>query len=323
MLAVLAVAVVFFAGVSYAQENSPAPMPEKVRSFLDKLVGTWNFDGSSKGKNEIRWDSGKGTLIDNGQFQTGNVSGSWSAIWYWDGLSDDGVIVSWSGPTNRGISHGRLQGKVLSKTLMECQRTGVRRGKTITGKVQIEFQSPDQYTWRETSLVAGGEKQPDAIDVYTKTKGISREDFEEFCKLQEGAWVGVVPLRKDIPGVGKKGDKATAHYANTIIEDGTALIGRIYWPEGTLTSIYAYDETTKKIKCMEISPIFGIGNPTVHYSDRTWILRGSDTTADGTESEWTASGTYSDDGNTLTVSVSITEGGEKTELTDVWHRMNK
>jgi len=177
MVSVVAVGVVFAVGVSHGQEEGSAPMPEKVREFLDNLVGTWTFDGSSKGKNEIRWDSGEGALIDNGQFQEGDVSGSWSAIWYWDGLSDDGVISCWSSATNRGISHGRLQGKVLSKTLMECERTGVRRGKTITGNVQIEFQSPDQYTWRGTSLIVGGEKQPDVADVYTKGPARNNLDF--------------------------------------------------------------------------------------------------------------------------------------------------
>ncbi len=60
LCAVVAVGVLFTAGVSIAQEDAPQ-MPEKVRAFLDNVTGTWiDNDEEGTGKVEVRWDSGKG-----------------------------------------------------------------------------------------------------------------------------------------------------------------------------------------------------------------------------------------------------------------------
>ncbi|MFC1636490.1 nuclear transport factor 2 family protein [Planctomycetota bacterium] len=176
MVSVVAVVVVFAAGVSYAQESGPASMPEKVRKFLDNMTGTWRSDdGEGEGKAEIRWDSGKGTLIESGQFQYGDVFGTWTGLWYWDGISEDGVIGCASVSTRYGFAHGKLRGKVLSKTAMEGQGTGVRAGKKTSGNIRIEFKGPDQYTVSQTNMIVGGEKRPDSTTVSTRVKGTSDE----------------------------------------------------------------------------------------------------------------------------------------------------
>ncbi len=42
----------------------------------------------------------------------------------------------------------------------------------------------------------------------------------------------------------------TAHHEYTVIEDGTALVGKFYWPEGTKTVVFLMDverHTRKKL----------------------------------------------------------------------------
>jgi hypothetical protein len=320
LFAVVIVGVVFSAGVSATQEEPPQ-MPEKVRGILDNITGMWSFDAGDEGKGmiEYKWNLGEDAIIGHAQYENGELSGSGTEFFYWDGISEDGLLASMSYSGDEGIGHEALAGKALSQALMEGKRTAVRAGKKVTAKFQVKFQGSDQFIWKETSIIIGGEKKPDVNVVHTRVKPTTREDFEEFCKLNEGAWVGKVPLRKDIPGVGKKGEMATAHYDYTIIEDGAALVGKSYWPGGTNTWFIAYDKENQQIQNIGISSVFGINNPTFRYSNRTWISKG----ADGTTSDNTVTGTFSDNGKILTVHVTKIENGEKSEFTDVWHRMNK
>ena len=215
-VAVIAVVIVFSAGVSYAQESGPASMPEKVRKFLDNMTGTWRTDdeeGDSKG--EIRWDSGKGTLIESGQFQEGDVFGTWTGLWYWDGISEDGVIGCASVSTSHGFAHGKLRGKVLSKTVMEGQGTGVRAGKKTSGNIRIEFKGPDQYTLSQTNMIVGGEKKPDSTTVSTRVKSTSAE--QELIKLENELLDAL--LKRDVASI----DRLLADDFTFGTPDGTAI----------------------------------------------------------------------------------------------------
>jgi len=318
----VAIGMALTVGVSQAAESGP-PMPEKVRAFMDRLVGTWIFDGSAQGTGQVRWDPAAGVLVDTGQFREGDVSGSWSGIWYWDGVSDDGLIVCWSSQSDRGFAHGQIRGKVLSETTLEGQRTGIRQGKPASAKIRITFENPGRYVWRGTNAVLGGESEPDYTDIYTKGKGVTPKDFEEFCKLNEGAWRGETPLEADIPGVGKEGETVTVHYHYARVEDGAALIGKSYWPDGTHTWFLAYDEAHKRIRSIGISSIYGLTAHDVHYSNRTWTAQGTRARADGTEAHFDLTGVFDKSGNKLTVTGSRISDGKKVEFVDVWHRMNQ
>ena len=69
-------------------------MPKKVRAFRDNLVGSWNIGGVAGGKYECEWNLGKNAVIGNRRFKIGDIAGSGSDLWYWDGESEDGVIAS-------------------------------------------------------------------------------------------------------------------------------------------------------------------------------------------------------------------------------------
>lgn len=44
----------------------------------------------------------------------------------------------------------------------------------------------------------------------THQRDSSQSDFERFCELMEGRWVGEVTWVADWPGLGKRGDKSVA-----------------------------------------------------------------------------------------------------------------
>jgi hypothetical protein len=318
MFGVIVFAVVFTAGVSYAQD---APqMPDKVRGFLDSLVGTWKAEGDFwNGISEYRWNASKSAVTVTRRM----TAGEGTTLLCWDGESEDGIAKSWAGIRPFGLIHGEEYGKVLSDGGYEGKQTAMIVGEKATATVKISFQGPNQFTETATEMKYKGERDSDRTTVYTRVKGVTRTDFEEFCKLQAGSWVGEVQVRQDVPGVGQKGDIVTAHTDYIRVEDGYALIGKSYWPAGTNTEIIAYDEANKQIKSIGISPVFGIDSPTFHYSHGKWISKGAFTTLDGTKTYFNATGIFGDNGKTLTVTVINTTGREKTEFKDVWHRMNK
>lgn len=214
LMGIVVIGMMLATGASYAQEGGPA-MPAKVRAFLNRLTGSWDCGGSFEGTCEVHWDSGGAVLIDSGQFKEDDVSGTWSGVWYWDGLSEDGVIVSWGSPADRGFSYGRLDGKVLSPTVMEARRSGVRLGKPITANVRIEFQDLNRYIWTATDVIVGGEKQPDYTDIYTRAKAAS--DEEELAELQQ-VWCRAEAGR-DVATLGR----LLANEYVLVISDGTPL----------------------------------------------------------------------------------------------------
>ena len=319
MVELVVVGIMFNAGLLFAQDKNAPQMPEKVRAFLGNLVGTWDLNTEPfQVTVKIEWDREKNFLIGLAEGRKGKQPYSDAVFWHWDGVSDDGVTMYWVAPD----MHTSAQCKILSKTLMAGEETGIQAGQTLKNTFQVESDSPDRFVIRNTKTTLGGETQPDWTGVFKRAKGVTRKDFEEYCRLNEGAWVGKTPLKADMPGIGKKGETATAHYDYTIIEDGTGLLGKSYWPGGTNTWLIAYDEENQQIKSIGISPIFGVDSPIIRYKNRIWTCRERAMNPDGTKYEATITGTFSEDGKTMTVTVSG-PNGEKVMLTDVWRRMNK
>ena len=72
MAAVVTLVFVQVAGVSHAQVQNPRPMPEKVRNYLDKLVGTWNLDSEAlKARVVMEWDPAKNFLAGSAKGRLG------------------------------------------------------------------------------------------------------------------------------------------------------------------------------------------------------------------------------------------------------------
>ena len=157
-----------------------------------------------------------------------------------------------------------------------------------------------------------------------KGQDSSREDFEKFCKMNEGRWICDITWVADWPGVGKKGEKVRVYSQSTISEDGNALIEKAYMGNGSTTRIAGYDAGNKRIKGMEIGSGGNVGQYIVYEESGRWIITGDGSEADGTKSRFSITMTISDNGNTLTFSGSVWMGERKIDVPgDVWRRVSK
>ena len=280
LFAVVAVGVLFNAGLSIAQEKAAPQMPEKVRAFLDNLTGTWNIDGTSKGECELAWDTGKGAVIGRGQYQMGDVSAPWTALWYWDGISEDGVILCFNMSNSPGYHQGNLHGQVLSKTSLEGQVTAVRVGKKTEENIQLNFKNPDQFTftWRATNENIGGEKQPIVRNVYTRVKTTS--DEQELIRLNN-VWLDAM-LKGDAAPLGRilADDYTLGGYDGTVftkpqylalMKSGDYVVASIK-NDGTKVRIYGETAVTTTL-WTEKSQDKGTNMSGQYRSTETWLKR--------------------------------------------------
>jgi len=233
------------------------------------------------------------------------------------GLGDNGTVQLGGGTANDLSEWEATRSDAKGSHKVRGLDTVAPDGKSFTRKAEV---CVDGERW-VPHFKATFKKMGEPPSAKTRTKGVTRKHFQEYCRLNEGVWVGKVPLRADMPGVGKKGEMSTAHYEYTLIEDGAGLLGKSYWPEGTNTWLIAYDQENQRIKSLGVSPIFGVDSPTIRYKNRKWTCRERAMNPDGTKYEATITGTFSADGKTMTVTVSGPDG-EKVMFTDVWHRMN-
>ena len=243
MLVAVAVVFVLAMGLSYAQAGAAKPMPEKVRAFLDKMTGTWErTDGGGQATACLEWDAGKGALIDRGTFREGDVTGSWSELWFWDATSKNGILSFVSGSSNQGFGRARFRGRVLSKTQMEGKKTGVQRGQEVTSKLQIEFKGANQVTWKETEVVVGGKNKPDIIETYTITR--AGGDERELVRLQD-EW-----CRAEMEGDAAALGRLLADEYVLVISNGTTLpraqlLREVETGEGPFTATEVEDTKVK------------------------------------------------------------------------------
>ncbi len=321
LFAVVVVGVLFNAGLTFAQDEDAPQMPEKVRAFLGNLVGTWDLNTEPfQVTVKIEWDRGKNFLIGLAEGRKGNDPYSDAVFWHWDGTSDDGIAMYWVAPD----THTSAQCKILSKTLMVGEETGIQAGKTFKNTCQVESDGPDRFVIRNTKTTLGGETQPDWTAVFKRIKGVTRKDFEEFCELLKGRWVCEMTLFKDMPNFGRKGDTFTAYYQSMLSENGNYMISEVSTGKAWRTELKYYDPTAKVIKTTGALSSGAMGYVTDRKVPGGWqshvVLIGADGVKDD---EWILNHTFSEDGKTWTVKMSTP--GDKSDMlaTYVWHRMNK
>ena len=151
----------------------------------------------------------------------------------------------------------------------------------------------------------------------------TRADFNEYCQAFKGRWVGDVTLVADWPAFGKRGDKITAYIEITPIEDGNAMLSRVYGGTGSGTGIVVFDAGAKQIKGTRVSSAGGVGHTLLYKKDGKWHEKGVGSLPDGTENEWVSTITVTENGRTHTWTGTGTVGGKKTDdLHDVWRRVS-
>lgn len=152
----------------------------------------------------------------------------------------------------------------------------------------------------------------------------TREDFNEFTKASVGRWIGQITWIADWPGIGKKGDKATCYAENKISEDGNALISKSFGGNGSGTSITMYDAGAKQIRESGVDSGGSVWTAIYFKEGGKWASTSTGSLADGSKVEGKALATYTDDGNTVTFTGTVTINGKKADdLHDVYRRVSK
>ena len=154
----------------------------------------------------------------------------------------------------------------------------------------------------------------------------TRAEFDEYCKIWEGRWIGDVIWIADWPGVGgKKGDKVTCYWEGRVVADGNAFLGVFYGGNGTHTSTLYFNPGTKQIKGLAVSSGGTVWNWVVFKKDGKWQVLDTDSSLpDGRNIEGKSTLTISNGGNTHTWTGTGTISGEKMDpRRDVWRRVSK
>ena len=212
---------------------------------------------------------------------------------------------------------------MITDTVMEGERKGASNGKAFSSKARFEHRGPDQFTLSFTDIVSDGEQKPDIEIVFSRVKPTTREDFEEFCRLQEGRWVSENTLDTDTPGIGKQGDKITVYSDSIITEDGNAIAAKVYDGKKTVRLTVYYDAGAKQIKALWVFSDGATGSTTIYKkSGKKWILNATGSLANGKRIDVTVTDVYSDNGRTLTSQLSMVIDGNKTDFPkSVSHRI--
>ena len=73
-------------------------------------------------------------------------------------------------------------------------------------------------------------------------------DFEDFCQVVVGRWIGDQTWIADLPGFGNRGDKVTAYWDGQLAADGKAIVFEFYGGQGIKIGTRFYDPGTKQIR---------------------------------------------------------------------------
>jgi len=320
-LFVVVVGMLFGAGVSFAQEEAPQ-MPEKVRKALEWRIGTWEIaiaGENRKGTLINRWNPGKNCIVadvhginDGKPFFATQIVG-------WDGVSKDGIhsmmvnqFQNWTG-----------QGRITSDTTEEGPLSGFRFGKKYTGRHRLVKQDKDHITVYHTDQKLANESIPDMVVRFTRVKPTTREDFEEFCRVHQGRWVGEVKWATDWPGFGKKGDIVTGYRQVTISQDGNGLVIQGFRGKGSSTVIFSYDADGQIIRGMTISSGGSMAYITCRKGNGEWVWKGREVESDGTIIEIVGTSKFTENGRTWIQKGGGMRGKEEIEFADVWHKVSK
>ncbi|MGI6414813.1 MAG: hypothetical protein ACOX1P_04025 [Thermoguttaceae bacterium] len=151
----------------------------------------------------------------------------------------------------------------------------------------------------------------------------TKKEFQEYCKLNQGRWIGDVTWVADWPGFGTKGEKVTGYFVAEMAEDGNAMAIRFFGGNGSATGLCYYDAGAKEIKFVWVHSSGFVTHNNAYKKDGKWIEAGTGTLPDGTKTAAISTLTMSDGGKTMTATGSGTVGGEKTDdQHDVWRRVS-
>lgn len=150
----------------------------------------------------------------------------------------------------------------------------------------------------------------------------SREDFNDFCRLISGRWIGSITWAADWPGFGKRGDKVTTYFDSKMEADGSLLHGSFQGGEGTGIWLLTYDAGAKQIKGMWVTSAGTVQQLMLTKKDGKWTEHSKGNLADGRPVEGISVLTVSEDGDLHTWAGSgKVDGKPIDDHRDVWRRV--
>ena len=156
------------------------------------------------------------------------------------------------------------------------------------------------------------------------SKSQTRADFQKYCSVLEGRWIGNVTWVTDWPGFGKKGDKITAYFEARRSEDGNAVITRFLAGPGSETGLVFYDPADKKIRSVTVSSGGTVFRATLTPVGDNWRHHIDVTLPDGTKGQVKTVITITDGGKTGTWELNGKVGDDVIkDQKDIWRRVSK
>lgn len=124
----------------------------------------------------------------------------------------------------------------------------------------------------------------------------TRAEFERFCQILHGRWVGEVTWAADWPGLGKRGEKSVAFLTYAPTDDGQGMLVKFYAGSGSATGLVAYDAAGQEIRSQFVVSGGYLGSETITFSENQATISTNGSLPDGGRNKATAVRTFSEDG---------------------------
>jgi len=165
----------------------------------------------------------------------------------------------------------------------------------------------------------------DLLSDQTESVGVtSIDDFKDYCELAVGKWTGQVSSVASSGSVGSgNGEPQTYNFEARMAPGGHAMIREVVGPDSMSTALIFYDYSAKNIRTVYTSSTGAISVHTIHRTDTHWVRHTSLTAPDGSKSEFNATISFSEDGNTETIEMrGIGRDGSPWRQKNIWRRVD-
>ena len=165
----------------------------------------------------------------------------------------------------------------------------------------------------------------DLLSDQTESVGVaSLDDFKDYCTLAVGKWTGQVSSVASSGSVGSgNGEPQTYNFEARMASGDHAMIREVVGPNSMSTALIFYDYSAKKIRTVYTSSTGAISVHSIHRTDTHWARHTSLTAPDGSKSEFNATISFSEDGNTETIVMrGLGPDGSPWIQKNIWNRVD-
>ena len=151
----------------------------------------------------------------------------------------------------------------------------------------------------------------------------TQADFQKWCSLVEGRWVGTIKWLTSWPGFGKQGEQVTAYWQGRVSADGKVMFTKFLGGAGSDHGLIYYDSVAKRIRTTHIGSGGAVFQSILWPVGDQWREEVNVALPDGTRGQIKSVFVYSDDGRQLTIQSDSEIGKDVVkEQKDVWRRVS-